>query len=226
MLPSIARYLIRTFTEVGDWVCDPMAGIATTVVEAMHLRRHGIGVEYEARWAALAIDNLRLAASHGATGTGQIVQGDSRRLPALVPPELHGRIALVITSPPYGPSTHGHARTPGPRRGKVRKINHQYGGIDNLAYRDPTTSRMGSPGSSPAPPRSCAPAVSSRSRPALSPPRRADRHPRHGRRRRGQRRPPAARGVRCAHRGDPRRPAHPTSVVLPAEERPRGHRRQ
>jgi tRNA G10 N-methylase Trm11 len=119
MLPSIARYLIRTFTEVGDWVCDPMAGIATTVVEAMHLRRHGIGVEYEARWAALAIDNLRLAASQGATGTGQIVQGDSRRLPALVPPELHGRIALVITSPPYGPSTHGHARTPGPRRGKA-----------------------------------------------------------------------------------------------------------
>jgi hypothetical protein len=30
----------------------------------------------------------------------------------------------------------GHARTPGPRRGKVRKINHRYGGTDNLAYRD------------------------------------------------------------------------------------------
>jgi hypothetical protein len=29
----------------------------------------------------------------------------------------------VVTSPPYGPSTHGHARTPGARRGKVRKIN-------------------------------------------------------------------------------------------------------
>jgi tRNA G10 N-methylase Trm11 len=136
MLPSIARYLIHTYTQVGDWVCDPMAGIATTIVEAIHLRRHGIGVEYETRWAALAADNVRLAASQGATGTGQIVQGDSRRLPALVPPELHGRIALVITSPPYGPSTHGHARTPGPRRGKVRKINHQYGSSDNLAYRD------------------------------------------------------------------------------------------
>jgi hypothetical protein len=137
MLPSIARYLIRTFTQPGEWVCDPMAGIATTIVEAMHLRRHGIGVEYEARWAGLAADNLRLAASQGATGIGQIVQGDARLLPALVPPELHGHIALVITSPPYGPSTHGHARTPGPRRGKVRKINHQYGDGDNLAYRDP-----------------------------------------------------------------------------------------
>jgi hypothetical protein len=137
MLPSIARYAIGTYTQPGEWVCDPMAGIATTIVEAIHLGRHGIGVEYEARWAALAADNLRLARSQGATGTGTVVQGDSRHLPALIPPELHGRIALVVTSPPYGPSTHGHARTPGPRRGKVRKINHRYGtDTDNLAYRD------------------------------------------------------------------------------------------
>jgi hypothetical protein len=136
MLPSIARYLINTYTEIGEWVCDPMAGIFTTVVEAMHLSRHGIGVEYEARWAALAAGNLRLATAQGAAGTGQVVQGDSRHLPALIPPELHGRIALVITSPPYGPSTHGHVRTPGPRRGKVAKINHRYGGdAGNLAYR-------------------------------------------------------------------------------------------
>jgi len=93
-------------------------------------------VEYEARWAALAADNIRLATAQGATGTGEVVHGDSRHLPALIPPELHGRIALVITSPPYGPSTHGHVRTPGPRRGKVAKINHRYGGdAGNLAYR-------------------------------------------------------------------------------------------
>jgi hypothetical protein len=127
MLPSIARYLIATYTQAGEPVADPMAGINTTVVEAMHLGRHGIGIEYEPKWAWLAADNIRLATAHGATGTGEIYQGDSRHLPALIPPELHGRIALVITSPPYGPSTHGHARTPGPRRGKVRKIRHRYG---------------------------------------------------------------------------------------------------
>src|SRR6266545_6418210 len=136
MLPSIGRYLINTYTEIGEWVCDPMAGIFTTVVEAMHLGRHGIGVEYEARWAALAAGNIRLATAQGAAGTGQVVHGDSRHLATLIPPELHGRIALVITSPPYGPSTHGHVRTPGPRRGKVAKINHRYGGdAGNLAYR-------------------------------------------------------------------------------------------
>jgi hypothetical protein len=136
MLPTIARYAIRTYTRPGELVFDPMAGIGTTVVEAMHLHRHGIGVEYEPRWAVLAATNVRLAADHGAQGTGEIYTGDSRRLPSLLPATVHGRVALVITSPPYGPSTHGHVRTPGPRRGKVRKINHRYGGADNLAYRD------------------------------------------------------------------------------------------
>ena len=41
MLPSIARYLIATYTLTGEWVLDPMAGVATTVIEAMHLGRHG-----------------------------------------------------------------------------------------------------------------------------------------------------------------------------------------
>ncbi len=137
MLPSIARYAIATYTSVGEWVCDPMAGIATTIVEAMHLGRPGVGIEYEPRWAALAADNLRLATSQGAPGTGQVWCADSRQLPALVPAEIRGRISLVLTSPPYGPSTHGHVRTPGPRRGKVRKVHHRYGAdAANLAYRD------------------------------------------------------------------------------------------
>ncbi|GLY97451.1 DNA methyltransferase [Actinoplanes sp. NBRC 103695] len=135
MLPTIARYLIATYTEPGELVADPMAGIGTTVVEAMHLARHGIGIEYETRWAQQAADNIRLATSQGATGTGEIYTGDGRRLPALLPPEAHGRIGLVITSPPYGASTHGRAITPGPGQGKVRKINNRYGAdAGNLAY--------------------------------------------------------------------------------------------
>ncbi|MET0494352.1 MAG: DNA methyltransferase [Actinoplanes sp.] len=136
MLPSIARYAINTYTDPGDLVLDPMAGIGTTMVEAMHLDRHGVGVEYEDRWAALAAVNVALAEKQGASGTGVIYTGDSRNLPTLLPPQMRGTVALVITSPPYGSSTHGHVRTPGPRRGKVRKIHHSYGGSDNLAYRD------------------------------------------------------------------------------------------
>jgi hypothetical protein len=139
MLPTIARYAINTYTDPGDLVADPMAGIGTTMVEAMHLGRRGIGVEYEDRWAALAAVNIALATKNGATGTGEIYTGDSRHLPSLLPPQICGQVALVVTSPPYGSSTHGHARTPGSRRGKVRKIHHRYGGSDNLAYRDHET---------------------------------------------------------------------------------------
>ncbi|WP_345514717.1 TRM11 family SAM-dependent methyltransferase [Phytohabitans houttuyneae] len=135
MLPTIARRAIRTYTAPGELVLDPMAGIGTTIVEAMRLGRRGIGVEYEPRWASLAADNIRLAQADGATGTSHIYTGDSRTLPNLLPSNMHGKVALIVTSPPYGPSTHGHARTPGPRRGKVRKINHKYGRADNLAYR-------------------------------------------------------------------------------------------
>jgi hypothetical protein len=134
MLPTIAARAIITYTRPGDIVLDPMAGIGTTIVEAMHLGRHGIGVEYEPQWAEHAAANLHLAARQGAIGTGEVHVGDSRHLTDVLPRRLRGRVALVVTSPPYGPSTHGHARTPGPRRGKVRKVNHRYGQADNLAY--------------------------------------------------------------------------------------------
>jgi hypothetical protein len=143
MLPTIARHAINTYTDPGDLVLDPMAGIGTTVVEAMHLDRHGVGVEYEDKWAALAAVNVALAEKQDAPGTGVIYTGDSRNLPTLLPPQMRGTVALVITSPPYGPSTHGHVRTPGPRRGKVRKLHHRYGGADNLAYRDHDTLAQG-----------------------------------------------------------------------------------
>lgn len=137
MLPTIARYAIRTYTDPGDLVLDPMAGIGTTMVEAMHLDRHGVGVEYESRWAALASINIALAEKQGAPGTGAVYTGDSRHLSSLLPPQIRGRVALVITSPPYGPSVHGRAVTPGREHGKVRRIYDSYGeDSENLAYRN------------------------------------------------------------------------------------------
>ncbi|GAB3863622.1 hypothetical protein GCM10029963_72640 [Micromonospora andamanensis] len=112
MLPTIPRYAIRTYTNPGDLVLDPMAGIGTTVIEAMHLGRHGIGVEYEAEWVAKAADNIHHTVQAGAPGRGEIYHGDSTALPSLLPASLHGQVSLVITSPPYGSSTHGHVRTP------------------------------------------------------------------------------------------------------------------
>jgi len=110
MLPAIAATAIARYTRPGDLVADPMCGIGTTLVEAIHLGRDGIGAEYEPRWAAIAAANIAHARRSGAAGTAQVIRGDARQLPALLPPGTAGRAALVVTSPPYGPSVHGQVR--------------------------------------------------------------------------------------------------------------------
>ena len=110
MLPAIAATAITRYTQPGDLVADPMCGIGTTLVEAIHLGRDAIGIEYEDRWATIAAANITHARRSGAAGTAQVIRGDARQLPALLPPGAAGRVALVVTSPPYGPSVHGQVR--------------------------------------------------------------------------------------------------------------------
>ena len=125
MMPTVAAHAIATYTRPGEWVCDPMCGIGTTLVEALRAGRPALGVEYEPRWAALSRANLALAAADGHTSPGQVITGDARHLTRLVQPDLHGQVALVVTSPPYGPSLHG--RLANPTTEPIRKINHRYG---------------------------------------------------------------------------------------------------
>jgi tRNA G10 N-methylase Trm11 len=107
MLPAIARHAIAAYSQPGELVLDPMCGIGTTLVEATRLGRDAVGVEFEPRWANLARANLAHARTVGATGSGRVVTGDARRLVDLLGTELSGRVALVMTSPPYGSSVHG-----------------------------------------------------------------------------------------------------------------------
>lgn len=134
MLPAIAAHAIDAYTAPGDLVLDPMCGIGTTMVEAIHAGRDGIGVEYESRWADVADANIAHAHRHGATGRGMVVRGDATSLTELVPGALAGQVALVVTSPPYGPTVHGHVR---PGADGVAKAHNRYGeDKGNLAYRD------------------------------------------------------------------------------------------
>jgi modification methylase len=123
MLPAIAATAITRYTAPGDLVADPKCGIGTTLIEAVHLGRDGVGVEYEPRWARLAADGIALARNQGASGTAEVVQGDARQLPGLAPPGALGQVALLVTSPPYGPSIHGHVRA---RPDGVAKYNNRY----------------------------------------------------------------------------------------------------
>jgi len=124
MLPAIAAQAVATYTQPGALVVDPMCGVGTTLVEAVHQGRDAIGIEYEPRWAELAEANLALARSQGAIGHGEVICGDGRSLDNLVDPAARGLVALVLTSPPYGPSLHGRV-TATPGRG-VRKEHDRY----------------------------------------------------------------------------------------------------
>ena len=128
MLPAIAAIAIARYTKPGDLVADPMCGIGTTLVEAVHLGRDGLGVEYEHRWARVAAANIGHARRHGAAGAAEVIHGDARQLDRLLPPGTAGQAALILTSPPYGPSIHGQvkaeARAGG---GKVAKWDNRYG---------------------------------------------------------------------------------------------------
>ncbi|WP_280422426.1 TRM11 family SAM-dependent methyltransferase [Nocardia carnea] len=127
MFPAIVQHAVATYTRPGDLVLDPMCGIGTTLVESLHLGRRAVGVEYEARWAELARTNIGLAREAGIDLDADVYHGDARKLTTLIPQELRGRVDLVITSPPYGDSLHGHVRANG--KAPVVKTNHRYGAV-------------------------------------------------------------------------------------------------
>lgn len=110
MLPALARTAIARYSEPGDLVVDPMCGIGTTLVEAIHLGRRAIGVELEPTWASIAAGNVLHAQAQGANGNAVAMRGDARDISAGLLDQLAGDVALVLTSPPYGPSLHGQVR--------------------------------------------------------------------------------------------------------------------
>ena len=101
MLPALARNAIQAYSDPGDLILDPMCGIGTTPVEAIHLNRHAVGVELEPRWAKLATANITHAHTQGATTPAHIIQGDAHHLPQLLATHTTRQPDLILTSPPY-----------------------------------------------------------------------------------------------------------------------------
>jgi SAM-dependent methyltransferase len=139
MLPDLAAHAIEALTLPGQIVLDPMCGAGTTLVEALHLGRHAVGVDVEPRWASLARDNIDHTHRTGVGGHAHVITADARALPDVLPApyrdQLTGRVGLVLTSPPYGASTHGQVSAR-PGQG-VTKSDHRYAPAAraaNLAY--------------------------------------------------------------------------------------------
>jgi tRNA G10 N-methylase Trm11 len=119
MLPALARTAITRYSEPGDLVVDPMCGIGTTLVEAIHLDRRAIGVELEPKWASVAAGNVLQAEAQGAKGNALAMRGDARDISAGLLDQVAGDVALVLTSPPL---SEGSARAPsGSKRDRRRR---------------------------------------------------------------------------------------------------------
>lgn len=58
MLPALANWAIRAYTEEGDIVLDPMCGIGTTLVEAARLDRRYIGMDLNKLYVQKASEAL------------------------------------------------------------------------------------------------------------------------------------------------------------------------
>ena len=101
MLPELARRIVDEYSAPGDLVCDPLAGIGTTLAEAALLGRRAVGVELDERWVTLVTDNLDHMLDGPSRRLAGIRQGDARQLQDVLG-DLAGRVDLIVTSPPYG----------------------------------------------------------------------------------------------------------------------------
>ncbi len=106
MHPELARWIIEEYTNEGDYILDPMAGVGTTLIEGMLLGRNMVGIELEKEWAELLNQSINMQ-SRGIMpmGTAKVIWGDATKRITF---DKHiGMNDVVITSPPYGIDMHG-----------------------------------------------------------------------------------------------------------------------
>jgi len=121
--PDLAKRIITEYSRPGDLVLDPLCGIGTTLVEAVHAGRDAIGVDCEHRWTTLVAANAAWARAQGATGQTVVHRGEAIRLGEVLPAVLTGRVDLVVMSPPYGKTMHGRVDH---RHGPLRRFHDTY----------------------------------------------------------------------------------------------------
>jgi len=98
MRPCLARAILQLYGESP--VLDPMAGIGTTLVEAILLGMEAIGVEFEKKFVTEANSNIEHARKlfpNENIGRAICIKGDARDLSFLDTQ----RVSSVIFSPPY-----------------------------------------------------------------------------------------------------------------------------
>ncbi len=139
MRPCLARAILQIYGESP--VLDPMAGIGTTLVEAMLLGMDAVGVEYEQKFVDQANRNIRHVQKlfpDKKLGKAVCIKGDARDLSCLNNPKVNS----IVFSPPYFDAVKsvspGHQ---GPEDGHLERQHRLakqkksgYGGRDNIGH--------------------------------------------------------------------------------------------
>ncbi len=112
--PYIPRNLIDRYTKKNDWVCDPMMGSGTTLVEAELLQRNVIGVDVNPDAVMVARDRLnfryRPLDEDYREAEIRTYVGDARNLNEID----EESVDLIATHPPYaGIIGYSKKRVPG-----------------------------------------------------------------------------------------------------------------
>ena len=95
MRPPLARAILQLYGESP--VLDPMAGIGTTLVEAMLLGMNTVGIEFEKKFVDQAnknIEHVKKLFPNKNLGKAVCIQGDARDLSL-------NKVNSIIFSPPY-----------------------------------------------------------------------------------------------------------------------------
>ena len=98
MRPMLARAILQIFGESP--VLDPMAGIGTTLVEAMLLGMNAVGIDYERKFVDQAqknVQHIRESFANVNLGNAVCSQGDSRSHDF-----EDSAFNSIVFSPPYG----------------------------------------------------------------------------------------------------------------------------
>lgn len=96
---KLAERLIQMYSHEGDWVLDPFLGIGTTLIAAQNLKRNGIGIELNPRFAEIAIRWLKSTSGlFSQELTLNVINDDCRNLRQYV---RENSIQVTVTSPPY-----------------------------------------------------------------------------------------------------------------------------